>query len=186
MNTQTQPTKKISSQAAAAQLIRKELKAAFPSIKFCVNSRSFSMGDAVDVRWMDGPTVEQVDAFTDKYQYGRFNGMEDMYEITNRVEGLPQTKYVQTSRSMSPETRASIIKMISQKYAGCENFTGEEYVKEQGQWGSALIYREYRLIDFCKVEETIIEEDEHEAARDAREAKREYAGEQQFEIERGN
>lgn len=97
-----------SSQAQAASAIRKELKANFPGTKFSVTSESFSMGDAVRISWIDGQTTDMVDSIVKKYQYGSFNGMEDMYENTNNRDDIPQSKYVQTGRRMSAETKAKI------------------------------------------------------------------------------
>lgn len=95
--------RELSNQAQAAKLIRKELKAAFPGIKFSVTSKGFSMGDSVDIDWTDGPTSKQVKEITDKYQYGHFNGMEDIYEYSNNRSDLPQSKYVMTQRTISKE-----------------------------------------------------------------------------------
>lgn len=100
--------KTISSHAAAAKLIRKDLAKAFPSVKFSVRSESFSMGDAVRIEWLDGPIYSTVDELVKKYQYGHFNGMEDMYENSNTIEGLPQVKFVTTSRRMSEATKEAI------------------------------------------------------------------------------
>ena len=97
--------KSISSHAAAAKAIRNELKAAFPTVKFSVTSESFSMGNSVHISWVDGYTVDQVEAIVGKYQYGSFNGMEDLYEMTNIREDIPQTKYVQTRREFSEERK---------------------------------------------------------------------------------
>lgn len=93
------PTK--SSSANCAIAIREELKKHFPKIKFSVTSSNFSGGDSVRVKWTDGPTEKQVREFTSKYQYGRFNGMEDIYEYTNSRQDIPQSKYVQEERQIS-------------------------------------------------------------------------------------
>lgn len=87
--------------AATAKAIRQELKSIFPTVKFSVISESFSMGNAVRIGWEDGATVDQVDSIVKKYQYGSFNGMQDLYEIDNNNDGIPQVKYVQTSRNFS-------------------------------------------------------------------------------------
>jgi hypothetical protein len=100
-------TKTLSSHAAAAAAIRSELKAAFPSIKFSVTSESFSMGNAVRVNWTDGPTVKEVDSITDKYAYGRFDGMTD-YAYSEHNDSLPQAKYVTTSRNISEAAREEV------------------------------------------------------------------------------
>ena len=92
---------KSSSHAATAAAIKAELKAAFPNIKFSVTSDSFSGGDATRIRWTDGPTVNEVENISAKYQYGHFDGMTDSYESSNYRDDIPQTKYVTESRSYS-------------------------------------------------------------------------------------
>lgn len=96
------PTK--SSAANCAQAIREELAKVFPGVKFKVTSQNFAGGDSVHISWTDGPLSSQVEEVTGKYQYGHFNGMEDLYEYSNSREDIPQTKYVSESRSMSEET----------------------------------------------------------------------------------
>lgn len=100
---------KLSSHAAAAAAIKEELKAIYPHIKFSVKSDSFSMGDSVHVNWTDGPTSNEVDEIIKKYQYGHFNGMEDIYENSNSRDDIPQSKYVSGSRSISDEIEAILL-----------------------------------------------------------------------------
>lgn len=64
------------------------------------------MGNAVTVGWIDGPTVKEVEAFTGKYQYGHFDGMNDMYENSNKRTDLPQAKFVRESRQYSEAVRS--------------------------------------------------------------------------------
>lgn len=92
--------------AACAAAIRAELKIAFPGVKFSVTSDTYSMGNSVRIFWSDGPTDEQVTAITGKYQYGHFDGMNDMYENSNSRDDIPQAKFVHEERRMTPETRA--------------------------------------------------------------------------------
>lgn len=117
--------------ANTAAAIREELKAAFFGVKFSVKSSNFAGGDSVDVSWTDGPTRDEVEAIVNKYQYGHFNGMEDLYEYSNRREDLPQAKYVQTHRTMSPEAEALIL-------------TNCPYLLEREEWDKKRgIYREF-------------------------------------------
>lgn len=106
----------MSSQAQAAAVIRKNLKAAFPHTKFSVKSDSFAGGDSVDVSWADGPTTEQVQAFTSRHQYGSFDGMQDLYEYTNTRKDIPQAKYVQAQRSISNAAYIAIVDQLNQRY----------------------------------------------------------------------
>jgi len=87
--------------------IKKELTERFPGIKFYSRYESFAGGDSARVTWNFGPTVDQVDAIINKYQYGNFNSMEDIYENKEQekfvskegvVRELGGVKYVQSSR----------------------------------------------------------------------------------------
>jgi len=82
--------------AAAAKAIRQELKEKIPSVKFKVRSESFSMGNAISVYW-NGDEKTNSRAISDvisKYQYGHFDGMNDIYESSNNRDDLPQVKFV--------------------------------------------------------------------------------------------
>lgn len=62
--------------------IRIELKRAFPSVKFSVHIEHRGTS-SINIGWTDGPTTEQVEQITGKYQEGNFNGMEDIYEYNH-------------------------------------------------------------------------------------------------------
>lgn len=97
---------KSSSHAGAAAAIKAELIALYPGIKFSCTSDSFSMGDSVHVKWTDGPTDSEVNDIIKKYQYGHFDGMNDMYESSNRRNDIPQSKYVSGNRDKSEDIKA--------------------------------------------------------------------------------
>ena len=88
---------------AAAKNIRIELGLAFPGVKFSIKSRRFSMGDAIDVSWIDGPTGAQVDEIIDRYSAGSFNGMDDSYTYSRDfwIKAFGDAKYVHSRRDMS-------------------------------------------------------------------------------------
>jgi hypothetical protein len=69
----------------AAANIRRELRAAFPGVKFSVRVARGSMLSAVDVRWTDGPSESDVAEITGKYRLGRFDGMTDCYEHSDAI-----------------------------------------------------------------------------------------------------
>lgn len=97
-----------SGHAATAAAIREELKKTFKGFKFSVTSESFAGGDAVRISWQNGPTTAEVQKITGRYQMGHFNGMEDIYEYSNNVEGLPQVKYVTESRGVNEGIKKQI------------------------------------------------------------------------------
>jgi hypothetical protein len=114
----------------AAKNIRAELKAAFPSIKFSVRTERFSMGNAIRIGWTDGPNTKQVEAITDKYQAGEFNGMEDIYEYSRSdwKDAFGSGKYITTSRDYSASLIESAITIVCKRF-GADPITVEEYKK---------------------------------------------------------
>lgn len=64
--------------AEAAKMLRPQLKKAFPSVKFSVRISRYAGGSAIDVRWTDGPTDDQVSAVCAGFRGNRFDGMDDL------------------------------------------------------------------------------------------------------------
>jgi hypothetical protein len=119
-----------SGHAEAAKAIRTVLKKKFPLVKFGVRAKSFAGGNSVDIDWVDGPTTAQVDAVGKAYQYGSFDGMQDLYEYTNVNKELPQVKYVMTSRHRSPKVEKEIIEQTVKDY-GIVNVDDHKEVKDK-------------------------------------------------------
>jgi hypothetical protein len=61
-----------------AKLIRAQLKAKFPGVKFGVRTHSYSMGSSIYVKWVDGPAFDAVNAVTSSFQGARFDGSIDL------------------------------------------------------------------------------------------------------------
>lgn len=102
----------------AAKNVRIELKRAFPGVKFSVKTRRFSGGDAMDVRWTDGPVTKQVDAIVGKYAAGSFNGMDDSYTYVRDTwtDAFGDAKYVHTTRDNSDRAIESAMRTILAKH----------------------------------------------------------------------
>jgi hypothetical protein len=109
-------TRTLSTHAKAAKEIRRKLKATYPTCTFSVKSRSFSGGDAVDIVWTDGPTTYKVEEIVNLHQMGHFDGMQDLYEYTNRHPNIPQVKYAHTRRELSPESRQALEDAIREHF----------------------------------------------------------------------
>jgi hypothetical protein len=60
-----------------AKIIRAELKAAFPCVRFSVRAKRYSMGSHIDVSWTNGPNTRSVEAITDRFYGTGFDGMTD-------------------------------------------------------------------------------------------------------------
>lgn len=129
-----------SNHAGAAASIKAELKKQFPFTKFSVKSEGYSMGDSVRIYWTDGPQVDSVEKISSKYQYGSFNGMEDIYEYTNNREDIPQAKYVFEDRTLSDE----LTELVKVELMKIKHFTDEEiksYRNNPTQEARQLLYK---------------------------------------------
>lgn len=147
--------------SATAKAIRQELKAKFPTVKFRVTSESFSMGDAVHISWVDGCKTEQVEKIVSKYQYGHFNGMEDIYESDNRRADIPQVKYIQTSRGFSETSKREMCNWLNIDWSEYESLN-----VEQGEYNNVIVRRE-----LCKIDMTGTKEHEEKAQAPTQEIK---------------
>lgn len=89
---------------AAAKNLRAQLRARWPGVKFSVRTDRYAGGSSLDVRWTDGPTVDQVDAIAKRYRAGSFDGMTDCYEFSRNAwnEAFGAAMYVFTQRDYSP------------------------------------------------------------------------------------
>lgn len=132
-----------STAAQTAAAIRTELKTAFPGIKFRVTSETYTGGSSVDIYFTDGVKSERIERIVEKYTMGVFNGMEDIYEMSNRRDDIPQVKYIFVNREMSAETRAAI--------AAEFGFTTDqlnEWDADARSYKSEIIYREFQRREF--------------------------------------
>jgi len=64
--------------AETARLIRPQLKAHFPGVKFSVRSSSYAGGASIDISWTDGPTTKEVDSVVGAYESKSFDGSIDL------------------------------------------------------------------------------------------------------------
>jgi hypothetical protein len=110
-----------------AALIRKLLKAQFPSTKFSVVTERGSMVSSVRIAWTDGPTTRRVDALVACFEAGHFDGMTDSYEYDSSrhliVDGerfRPGTRYIFTSRTISATLAQRCIAQIVHYWGGID------------------------------------------------------------------
>lgn len=98
--------------AATAKLIRAQLKAKFPGIKFGVRSSVYAGGASIDVVWTDGPTGKMVDAVVKPFEGGGFDGMIDMaysvyaYLLPDGSAAFAQTSGTEGSAGTVPADKA--------------------------------------------------------------------------------
>ena len=142
----------MSEQAKAAKLIRAELKLAFSGIEFSVRSKSYAGGDSVNIYWTNGPTTFEVREISNKYQYGHFNGMEDIYNY-RADNGLPTVSSIFVNNDHSDELKQSAWDHLRSIMAGFEDAPTDakdawNFYSERGDGGSEWLNRVLSGRDF--------------------------------------
>jgi hypothetical protein len=94
----------------AAGNIRRHLAHVFPGIKFSVKTERYSGGESIRINWTDGPTSEQVDAITKRYQDHQMDYTGDYHDPapTAFTDLFGGSKFVFTNRHMSEATAAAV------------------------------------------------------------------------------
>jgi hypothetical protein len=144
MTTKKQPTRA----AQTAALIRAELKNhGIVARVTCENHRG---GNSVNVTVYDQlpATVQKIKEFTAKFEYGKFNGMEDYYEMSNVRDDIPQVKYLFVRNEFSDALKQQAWDFVRAFWAGLEDAPQSYeaacsyYAQKHRTWGSALVHRE--------------------------------------------
>lgn len=134
--------------AKAAALIRAEIKKAFPGLKFRCTSETYSGGSSIRVAYEDQPKEvhQAIKTLAKKYQYGHFDGMNDIYEYSNVLD-LPQAKYVFVDNAMSDAKREEYYQRLRTEWGGGDELpaTYEEgrNVHFQGSWVSQIVWQHF-------------------------------------------
>jgi hypothetical protein len=122
-------------QVGVASICKQYVKKHFPSVACSVSSDSYSMGDSVNV-YLSTPSgdnvskeiISDVVSFCSPFQYGRFNGMEDIYE-NNESEFRTDnntlidggTKYLFVNNGAKFGTVADVARMLKDYQRGHYN-----------------------------------------------------------------
>lgn len=139
--------KQISNHAAAAATIRKQLKVA--GIKARVRASSYSGGSSVRVQILQDvlpATLHEIESYANQFQYGHFDGMQDLYEFSNRRSDIPQVKFVFVEVKYSDELRAQARAYIEGIH-GIESHEIDRYtgLVIAGRWGDFWTARKPRV-----------------------------------------
>jgi hypothetical protein len=152
-------TRTLTEAALAAKSIRKELKQLFPHVRISVKSENYAGGDAVNISWENGVTKKAVDSIVNKYQYGHFNSMEDIYEYSNNIENLPQVKFISTQRKITEniiEEAFLILKETLDLFKGVNH--KNDSLLEVGLHDTPASFLKYHYLRKCDLSEGLKEE----------------------------
>lgn len=64
-------------------IIKAHCKNTYNISKISVSTDVFSGGDSMDVEYVSPEPIKELESFIDSFQYGHFNGMEDIYEYNS-------------------------------------------------------------------------------------------------------
>lgn len=140
--------------AKCAKEIRTILKNKFPECKFRVVSHNYSMGDSVTVHYDNFLPTAEIEKWISGFQYGHFDGMTDMYENSNRVEGRPQTKYLFVERHIDAEKKQAIKEEIAAKFGIKEVENEQAWYDIFHSWSDQIVWKEIQKTSFTGISQT--------------------------------
>ncbi|MDH5184515.1 MAG: hypothetical protein OEX12_11565, partial [Gammaproteobacteria bacterium] len=108
--------REMSEHAQVAKLCRQYCKSI--GVKCKARSESYAGGDSVTVTIDDQPPhiVAQITNECKQYQYGHFDGMNDIYEYSNTDKNIPQTKFLFIQSHYSDELRQKAWSFIRNRF----------------------------------------------------------------------
>ena len=123
-------------QTATANVMKQYVKKMYPQVTVSVSSDSFSMGNSVSIyisdekgNEVDNNIISDVQAFGSQFVYGKFNGMEDMYEHHSKEMETDSgtqidagTKFLHVQNRPKHASLPDVVRML------CEMTTTENYV----------------------------------------------------------
>lgn len=132
----------------ATKNIKIELKRAFPDVKFSVTRPHYS---GIDIKWENGPTVDEVDAITDKYSKGSFDGMTDSYNYCSDpfTDVFGGAQYISNNRTIKDSDYTAVIKALCKLYDVPYNAEEHRIVIEPMRESACTLV--YRLLRKCAI-----------------------------------
>lgn len=91
-----------------AKVIRKELKKRWPEAKFSVRTDKYAGGASIRIEYTDGPALEDVERFGNRFEGAGFDGMVDLkyhryhWRLPDGTYSLALSQGTEYSRGMHP------------------------------------------------------------------------------------
>ena len=149
--------------AETAKLIRTALKESFPGIKFSVTSSVYSMGASINVKYVDGPTYDQVKAVVSNFEGSYFDGMTDYkgsnYNSMNGVNVRFGSDYVFVNRKYSMAFFAGAVQAACEYYGYampelCESSFGAYIARGLDYETERRILQKVQEISLCETQKS--------------------------------
>jgi len=139
--------RQLSRYARAGQMIRSFMRE--QGIVGSVRGQSYAGGSSINIHVedMQPAALQALERFARQFEYGSFNGMEDIYEYNNVNDDLPQVSYVFVNNNISNGLRQAIWDFARGYYKGLENApadaieAGNYYCPNFDRYGQQVVYR---------------------------------------------
>lgn len=83
-------------------IIKRHILKTWPTVqKVEIKTDAFSGGDSMDVKYFAPAEIDDLETFVKSFQYGHFNGMEDLYEYSDSEEIILEGHILQTYKYVS-------------------------------------------------------------------------------------
>ena len=132
--------RQLTEQAQVAKILKQKAKEL--GLKVKASSKSYAGGDSVTIKVLSGTddSYAKLKEYSRQYQYGNFNGMIDLYEMSNVRDDIPQTKYLFVDDGR-------LTQIIDDYYEGSPNdFYGLEFTENGENVGQYKFFQRLREI----------------------------------------
>lgn len=110
-----------------------------PKIK-SIRYESYSMGSSVRVKSLDLFKEEKaaMESLLAKYQYGHFDGMQDLYEISNSRDDIRQAKFVFLNNEYSEPVKRAVDVYLEKVFGVTDDETAQ---KKMHCWKDSAVWQ---------------------------------------------
>ena len=138
-------TKQLSAHAAAAKMIRQEIKK--HGIKASVKASTYSGGSSIRVNLKNElpATAQKIREYVSQFEYGTFDGMTDCYNIDNSRDDIPQVKFTFVNNEYSDDLRQEAWDFANKTFG--LNLEGDysefqnKMIEPFQKWGSDVLWQ---------------------------------------------
>jgi hypothetical protein len=119
------------SAAETAKIIRAELKKRWPKAKFSVRSKTYTGGGSINIDWVDGPALAEVERIAKRFEGASFDSMQDLksyHDSTYNGERVHWgADYVFCNRKYTADVMNAAVEKIAGNWALDEPLRVEVY-----------------------------------------------------------
>ncbi len=121
--------------AETVKIIRVLLRQCWQSIKWSVRSDTYAGGASIEVHWLDGPTVAEVEAVVKRFEGASFDALTDLKTYRAPIEWRGEmvhsgADWIFCKRHIGPDLMAQAVAQVKARYG----LAGDCRLSEPTQW----------------------------------------------------